>query len=147
MFFNAPTFCKAQTMIHLQNAKIELLEAVAKLELAMRLLEPPPSPQQCFDGRSPTFDVPFRSLARSRSPSPNGPVALVGSPQYNVEQVVSPGIRTPLVHRVRRRRGFYEAYPSPLARLPPVVVNVPVVRTGNPNPKYERVGDYLVLRQ
>ena len=138
-------------MIHLQNAKIELLEAVAKLELAMRLLEPPPSPQQCFDGRSPTFDVPFRSLARSRSPSPTGHVALVGSmemsPQNNVEQVVSPGIRTPLVHRVRRRRGFYEAYPSPLARLPPVVVNVPVVRTGAPNPKYERVGDYLVLRQ
>ena len=59
--------------IHLQNAKIELLEAVA-----MRLLEPPPSPQQCVDGRSPIFDVPFRSLARSRSPSPNGPVALVG---------------------------------------------------------------------
>ena len=45
-----------------------------------------------------------------------------------------------------RRWAFYEAYPSPLARLPPVV-NVPVVRTGAPNLKYERVGEHLVLRQ
>ena len=117
-----------------RSAKFLLLEAIARLELAARPRTPPPSPPRSWnpDDGSPTFEVSYRESARSRSPSP----------------MVAPVARTPPpIHQmVRRRRGFCEAYPSPLARLPPIV-NHSVVRTGEPNPKYERVGEFLVLRK
>ena len=147
------------------KARWELLEAVARFAIASRpWTPPPPSPQPWDDdGASPTFDVPFRSLARSRSPSPVPTVYLViASPVRTSATVDSPSVRTPPVNEVktdssssaqspisngvRRRRGFYEAYPSPLTRLKPIVSHT-VLRTGIPNPKYERVGDVLVLRR
>ena len=85
------------------------------------------------------------SCARSRSPSPMVQSMVCASPQDAAPVIESPKARTPPVHFWRRRRGFREAYASPLARLPPIVTHC-VVRSGAPNPKYERVGDFLVLR-
>ena len=129
-------------------AKFQLLEAVAKLELIARPRTPPPPPPQAWnpDDGSPTFDVTFRSCARSRSPSPMVTRLGCASPEGVAVVIGSPTVRTPPMHVVRRRRGFREAYASPLAQLPPIV-NHCVVRTGALNPKYERVGEYLVLRQ
>ena len=150
-------------MNYMVKARWELLEAVARFAIASRpWTPPPPSPQPWDDdGASPTFDVPFRSLARSRSPSPVPTVYSVMSVRTSAT-VDSPSVRTPPVNEVktdssssaqspisngvRRRRGFYEAYPSPLTRLKPIVSHT-VLRTGIPNPKYERVGDVLVLRR
>ena len=132
-----------------QSAKFMLLEAVARLELAARPRTPPPPPPQPWnaDDGSPPFEVEYRSCARSRSPSPFVTRASVrGSPEGDALAVIaSPKATTPPMQIVRRRRGFREAYVSPLARLPPIV-NHCIVRSGEPNPKYERVGPFLVLR-
>ena len=134
-------------MNYMVKARWELLEAVARFAIASRpWTPPPPSPQPWDDdGASPTFNVTYRSLARSRSPSPVPTVYSVMSVRTSAT-VDSPSVCTPIWNGVRRRRGFYEAYPSPLARLKPIVSHT-VVRTGIPNPKYERVGDVLVLRR
>ena len=134
-------------MSDFENAKFLLLEAVARLELAARPRTPPPPPPQPWDPNdgSPSFDVTYRSCARSRSPSPMVQSMVCASPQDAAPVIESPKARTPPVHFWRRRRGFREAYASPLARLPPIVTHC-VVRSGALNPKYERVGEFLVVR-
>ncbi len=132
----------------LEIARLEVLEAFSKFELASRPWTPPPPPPQPWgEDSSPTFDVPFRSPARSRSPKTRSPspVATVVSVSYD-DSDLPPGSRyTPARegHVWRRHRGFREAYPSPLSKMPPIVRPVP--RTGKPNPMYERVGGYLLL--
>ena len=135
--------------VRLEIARLEVLEAFSKFELASRPWTPPPPPPQPWgEDSSPTFDVPFRSPARSRSrsrsPKMRSP-SLVAT-VVCVDSDLPPGSRyTPARegHVWRRHRGFREAYPSPLSKMTPIVRPVP--RTGLPNPMYERVGGYLLL--
>ena len=137
--------------MNIGDATVDLLEAVSRFQLAVRRpwTPPPPSPRAWDpDDGSPPFEVSFRSMARSRSPSPVGPEPSVCAPADAEATVLRTPQRWALCGGegviVRRRRGYREAYPSPVSRPPPIVVAP--VRTGAPNPKYERVGEYLILR-
>ena len=141
--------------MNFESVASDLLEAVTKFHLAVRPWTPPPPSPRAWnpDDGSPTWSVVYRSGARSRSPSGarSSSPAVPAPPMCataEVGAVTAEGspVRYLFNHHIwRSRRGFREACPSPLTRLPPVAKRV--ARTGVPNPKYERVGDHLFLRQ